>query len=763
MHLLVNALMVIATTIASENLGEGHGNGFDWKEQLGDPNKAGTHAEEFASMFNLLDHDKDGKVHMWEAAGGLGIRSEAAAKRVLERLGGLSSTESGIISTMRKYQYHDIPPVPDHPSIFIDRIVFKARESLLNSQGEQYDDDTGDVILDVVVELRDYFEKYKCDDRAPPDITGDSSMSSMPSSSLTCGEMVNREDPSTDEVCAVLVNAGFCRFTCSVCVKEDHDNRNQGKGARTTEAARPGEDAEEEEGKRMIGTYRIITSPSAMQRVDDATGIEEELTVLVTSDWHSAPWYQIDGKGMVGDAVTRYRNCTYQNMWNCFEATGDDAVNCLLTGRHDPPRSFIQSHFDGYFMAAFGVKDDIRAMHEQKNVIFFIGDTQVHAVSDKWLNGMTPWVVEQDIVNATLSDILRHWSAEEVFFTPGNNDGPHNAIFVEQDNGTKAWARLLIDNSIVTNSLGWNYTRTLSEGEEIKNVSQVDFFRHTGYYVKKLPYLRGPPCVGNGDDNQCGGCFAIITNTNLGLHHFDQMQALYADLERIEGNQGIAYLLGHHPWIAPKMIPSRYQHLMRGVLSGHIHQAETTTPPPELFTQVPAISQNAEDTAFYIAKIASSSSSPSSEDQYRISVDYNRDLFVYQGEAGAAPNSTMWQLRDQGGSENHRSHHQKLMLIIIGSVAVLTLIIIGVIVAIIRRYQRHRLSQWGSVNNLEPSVTTVEEVRTAERLPHRHHLRQQHQVEEEEEEEEETLGSPLATSRTFALQNHPNQLNTASQ
>mmetsp|Transcript_25946 Transcript_25946/g.41962 ORF Transcript_25946/g.41962 Transcript_25946/m.41962 type:complete len:124 (-) Transcript_25946:167-538(-) len=123
----------------------------------------------------------------------------------------------------------------------------------------------------------------------------------------------------------------------------------------------------------------------------------------------------------------------------------------------------------------------------------------------------------------------------------------------------------------------------------------------------------------------------------------------------------------------------------------------------------------------------------------------------------------MWQLRDQGGSENHRSHHQKLMLIIIGSVAVLTLIIIGVIVAIIRRYQRHRLSQWGSVNNLEPSVTTVEEVRTAERLPHRHHLRQQHQVEEEEEEEEETLGSPLATSRTFALQNHPNQLNTASQ
>jgi len=407
-------------------------------------------------------------------------------------------------------------------------------------------------------------------------------------------------------------------------------------------------------------------------------------------------------------------------------------------------------------MAAFGV-EDIRDMYAQQNVIFFIGDTQVHAVSDRWLNGMTPWVVERDIVNATLSDILRHWRAEEVFFTPGNNDGPHNSIFVRQDNGTVAWARVLIDNNIVTNSLGWNYTRTLSGGEELKNVSQVDFFQHTGYYVKKLPYLRGLRVAG-GDTNQWGGVYAIITNTNLGLHHFDQMQALYDDLERIERRQGVAYLLGHHPWIAPKMVPSRYQHVMRGVLSGHIHQAETTTPPPHLFTQVPAISQNAEDTAFYIAKISSSSSSSSSSDyQYRISVDYNRDLFVYQGKSGEAPSSAMWQLRDQAGSPKNRHHLQKLMIIIIASVAALALLS-SVVIAIVR-CKRQRHSQWDSVNNLESSA--VEEVRT-DQLPHQH-LRQHHQTEQREEEEEEaTLGSPL-TSNAFSLQNQVSESNAASQ
>jgi hypothetical protein len=51
--------------------------------------------------------------------------------------------------------------------------------------------------------------------------------------------------------------------------------------------------------------------------------------------------------------------------------------------------------------------------------------------------------------------------------------------------------------------------------------------------------------------------------------------------------------------------PAQYRHMIAGVFAGHVHSAAGTT--PHLFTQVPAVTQEAADVAFYVAEVTAES------------------------------------------------------------------------------------------------------------------------------------------------------------
>jgi len=379
----------------------------------------------------------------------------------------------------------------------------------------------------------------------------------------------------------------------------------------------------------------------------------------MSSDWHTAPWYQIDGKGIPGGQVTRYRQCTYDNEWQCFSGEGDQ-VQCNVTGKSDPPREFVVTHIEAFSQVV---------PKDKNSVFFFIGDTQEHDIAPGYLNGMDPALVVRDIMNATLIDILRYFEPEEIFYAAGNNDGPHNEIFLHGggvDNQTDMWAAALVDAGIVTNALGWNYTYAGSVG-----LSQVDFFRNTGYYVKQVPYLNGP---------YGGGVFAVITNTNLGISQIDQQAALRADFKRIANRNGVAFLLGHHPWIAPSLVPESEKDIIRGVMSGHIHRAFSTT--PNLFTQLGAVSQAAVDTGFYLTTIDSSN-------DYAIVVDRDRDLYVYKDTPERLPNSRNWKVEkqsDTGTKPKHKLGEVQVALVVIG--CVIAFLLLALLSVMLRKFSK---------------------------------------------------------------------------
>ena len=375
---------------------------------------------------------------------------------------------------------------------------------------------------------------------------------------------------------------GFCDFSCRRC------------------------------GAAAAAPSRRLDDPQTEPAVDPAqAGPAQSATVLVTSDWHIDPWYQVDGQGMGGDRVSRYRNMTLENAFRCFDAAGG-AVPCTLAGGIDVPRPFVQSHlraFEGLVGEGAGPR-----------LLFYLGDTEVHDYDEPYLNGVDPVAATRLVTDAALDDMLEHFGADEVVVCVGNNDAQHNVAFVGgagADPRSDAYAESVIAHGIVTDDLGFWYSFA---GDEL--LRQTDFFKETGYYVKRLAHFRDPEI------------YAIVTNTNLGTDNVDQAAAIEADVGRIRAAGGLFFFFGHHPWATPAQVPHHARDLLRGSLSGHIHEAGSTT--RDLFTQIGAISQAATDTAFWVAEV-------SSETGYALRVDRAADLYTYRGPAGEVALREAWE------------------------------------------------------------------------------------------------------------------------
>eukprot|EP00937_MAST-01D_sp_MAST-1D-sp2_P005728 g5728.t1 len=264
-------------------------------------------------------------------------------------------------------------------------------------------------------------------------------------------------------------------------------------------------------------------------------------------------------------------------MFECRNSAGN-LTNCDLAGDKDPCIEMEESHVAS--PAARGAR-----LH------FFIGDTQAHGWT--WLGNPAgaqgPATISKFMDRVLAAEVARFDGADNVVWTAGNNDGPHDSAFRKQDADTVAWADSMVRAGIVVDSP--RLPVTYSAG-----LNSTAFFRMTGFYAKPLPLL-GP------------AAFAVVLNTNLGGSNAATRAAVNATLSWIHaahGNASAVYLLGHHPSVMGKgrecgYVPAQFRPLIKGVFAGHVHTAKATT--DALFTQVPAVTQRAGVTGFWVAEV----------------------------------------------------------------------------------------------------------------------------------------------------------------
>jgi len=533
--------------------------------------------QEFHRSWILLDHNKNTAVSLGEAAKGLLSRKR---QYVTERQNDIYADVEAKCGNA----------VPDGP-VFVDCVVSTARSTINKRNINQQ--------LNFVDEVRKFLSYSNCNDRRPPQVI---------QSNLTCSQVVglNRkignkllglDDKGESNACDWMVENAFCRLSCRSCRSSSKFNGLQ----------------------------------SRRRDADRRDASSAKVPVLISSDWHVEPWYFSECQ----DRVARYSNPTLDNMWTCFASTLNGNIlptSCFLNGMSDPPISFVESHFESFFSKlgkmteesrkrAFFEVPDARNSSKFAGMFFFSGDAQTHDFSGDDIGSCDESIAISYLMSRVISTITTYFDADDIFLCPGNNDGPHNAIFasdLETDPQTEAWSDVVVKAGIVNNDLKIQYNYSFDDEKTVTVMDQVGFFQHTGYYIKKVD-------PNNKYDLTSANLFVISYNTNLGSTNDVQQEALQKDLKFIMNIGGGVYLLAHHPDIATQIIPKEFYSIVKGIFAGHVHFAQSTD--SDLFTQVPAISQYATDTAYFLTYIDSS-------EDYEIRVSVEKHMVIYDNQEG---------------------------------------------------------------------------------------------------------------------------------
>lgn len=333
--------------------------------------------------------------------------------------------------------------------------------------------------------------------------------------------------------------------------------------------------------------------------------MENGTTILISSDWHVEPWYLAGSTKNCVSKICRYKDANLTNMFTCKNVE-KEITDCDLGGGFDPPIMLEESHIMSSSAAA-------------ATVHFYLGDTQAH---DWGVDGYgpssqdAPEAISKLLDRVLSEEVLRFNSPDNIVWTPGNNDGKHDEIFREQDSWTVAWGSQLLYHNIVTNKLGILYGV----------MNQTTIFMKSGFYAKQLPAIAPT-------------AYAIVINTNLGGDNQLTMSAVNTTLGWIwnrHGNSSIVYVFGHHPsvmngGVKSVYIPKKYRSIIKGVFAGHVHKGESTT--SDLLTILPAVTQAAHDTAYYLTTV--------SEDSPDIIVK-KKQMIYYCGKDGKEANPNKW-------------------------------------------------------------------------------------------------------------------------
>jgi len=337
--------------------------------------------------------------------------------------------------------------LPDVPN-FLDCVVFRAQQK--NKSG----------VIKGSVQFQEQFDTFLagCDDKPPPH------------DPEVCVAIFHHSYGVG--ACQQLVSAGHCRFSCRAC------------------------DASVAHKPKLSRWQNRKTSYLA----------PSSLSVLISSDWHVEPWYEVD----VQAQVARCHNATLPNMFTCCNATAS-LQNCALTGVSDPPLPLITSHFDAFVSRV--------ASPSNTSILFYPGDTQAHSMTGN-LGKTNESAAMRDLMSTTLAAMMRYWSAEDIFLCPGNNDGPHNSIFSQGGElaDTRAWADAVLQAGIVNDHLNLSYSFSGLQ------LNQTAFFSRVGYFVKQIDASNRRGFFG-------AKLFVVMTNTNLGGSNPFQTAALQKDLK----------------------------------------------------------------------------------------------------------------------------------------------------------------------------------------------------------------------------------------
>eukprot|EP01035_Chromulina_nebulosa_P018353 gene18352-24046_t len=83
-------------------------------------------------------------------------------------------------------------------------------------------------------------------------------------------------------------------------------------------------------------------------------------------------------------------------------------------------------------------------------LLFFGGDTQAHDYTPPYIGACEEAIAIGDLMTRVVDLLTSFWDPLDIFLTPGNNDGPHNAIFSSNEgdiySSSQAWAEVIISS-----------------------------------------------------------------------------------------------------------------------------------------------------------------------------------------------------------------------------------------------------------------------------------------------------------------------------
>jgi hypothetical protein len=323
------------------------------------------------------------------------------------------------------------------------------------------------------------------------------------------------------------------------------------------------------------------------------------------------PWFDTvaavalrGGHGSCGDSrVSRYSESTLENMWKCKFDSGAADVDCKQSGHNDPPYTHVEAMLEAQMASA--------GNDANKSIFIVLGDLQPHAFNSSCMEADFTQAVKAVAEKAVeMMKAKVNNDVSRIVIVPGNHDGPEDSLFVEGGDGNTsvAWADVLIDAGIVTNSLSQMKDPYLVDGTP---TLPLDLFRQTGYYIKPVDSSANGD-LGYGMKNS--NCYFIVLNTNLGHNHTVQRKALRQDLEWVNAQAGCAYILGHNnvefhledgTQEADLPLNSELEGRISGVLAGSDQRTQAATTDTE-FTQVGGASPGntkTDDVMFYVTKV----------------------------------------------------------------------------------------------------------------------------------------------------------------
>ena len=477
-------------------------------------NLQGNVLTEFMQAWKFLDINGDDRVTLAEASRGLWplkMKPMNSSKgSYIESYMSVSKSSSLLCSN----------PVPDAPS-FLDCIVSLSREKIT--------DENSGIELKFEESYMNYLSNGGCNDRTPP-ISYFLGNKIFPSN---CFDLVSHYKGFTysfsrDDICDLITSVGYCRFSCRSCSSKISSKTN---------------------------TYFKSANSRQKRRVSDLDSFANNsfVSILATSDWHLEPWYDVDKESV----VARYASPTIDNIWHCFSHRKTEA-ECKLNSMSDPPLDFIVSHFTAYREIAY-FESNVQYTNTTQNtlmplrrrrrhdplfdpvshrwngrntsphptrspgLLFYGGDTQAHDYRQPHLGSVLEPQAILELMRKAIATMRTHWHARDIFICAGNNDGPHNAIFLNEafEADTEAWANALLEADIVTNDINITYpvSKPPYRMQDNFNISQIEFFKLTGYYMKRID-----PIDDFGLFN--ANLFAIMYNTNFGCTNIVQNMAL---------------------------------------------------------------------------------------------------------------------------------------------------------------------------------------------------------------------------------------------